>query len=275
MYERYWGLSRRPFDDVPDAECFVRTDTHHAAVLKLRYLVEHRQGLGVLAGEPGAGKSTVISVLDRDLPPTYRPVVHVVYPRMTPVEMLSCLAVELGADAISETKRAAGVDEIIREIQTRLGFHAAERRAPVLIVDEAHLIEDPAVLQSLRLLLNFRRPPQLDFSLILSGDLALLPQIQRIAALDDRVAVKCVLQPLTFGDAEEYVAVRLQRAGATRPIFTDDALRAAFELSGGVPRRLNRLCDLALLVGYADSLERLTEREIESIAEELVSVVPD
>lgn len=275
MYERYWGLSRRPFDDVPDAECFVRTDTHHAAVLKLRYLVEHRQGLGLLAGEVGAGKSTVIALLDRDLPPDRRPIVNVVYPRMSPVEMLSYIAVELGAGHIAANRRAAGVDEVIREIHAQLRFHAEQQRSPVIIVDEAHLIDDPAVLQSLRLLLNFRRPPQFDFSLILSGDLPLLPQVQRIGALDDRIAVKCVLQPLTFGDAEEYIAVRLQRAGCSRPIFTEEAQRAVFELSGGIPRRINRLCDLALLVGYADTLEQLTEREIESIAEELVSVVPD
>src|SRR5207247_10854 len=97
MYERYWGLSRRPFDDFPDADAFVRTDSHHAALLKLRYLVENRQGLGVLAGEVGTGKSTLIAVLQRDLPPAHRPVVSIVYPRMSAAELLAYLAAELAA----------------------------------------------------------------------------------------------------------------------------------------------------------------------------------
>lgn len=275
MYERHWGLTRRPFDDVPDSDMFVRTDSHHAAFLKLRYLVEHRQGLGVLSGDVGTGKSTVVAVLDRDLPPANRPVVSIVYPRMTSVELLSFLAEELGGSRPGNEPRLEGTDAIVRRIVGQLQRHSESGRAPVIVVDEANLIDDVDVFHALRLLLNFRRPPRFDFTLILAGDLSLLPQVQRMAALDDRVAVKCILQPLSHADAEDYVTRRLQFAGATRKIFTDAAVRAAFELSGGVPRRLNRLCDLALLVGYADSLEQITDREIESVAEEIISSVAD
>ncbi len=275
MYERYWGLSRRPFADVPDAEAFIRTDSHHAALLKLRYLVEHRLGLGLIAGEVGTGKTTVAAVLERDLPAEHRPFVNIVYPRMTATELLATLALELSGEPVSASTRAIGTDEIIRILQESLLRHAEANRSPVVFIDEAHLLDDPEVLQALRLLLNFRRPPRLDFTLILSGDLTLLPQVQRMSALDDRVAVKCVLQPLTHADVEDYVGKRLRAAGAPRPLFDEPAIRAVFELSGGIPRRINRLCDLALLIGYADSLPRITEREIDAVAEELISVVPN
>lgn len=275
MYTRYWGLQRRPFENNPDPSFFVRSNSHQAALLKLRYLVENRLGLGMLSGDVGSGKSTVAAMLAEELPSIYRPVVSVVYPRMTAAEMLAYLAAELGAPDFAGQVEPRPLDVVLRHLHAELRRHAGEGRSPVILIDESHLIDDPDLFQSLRLLLNFRQPPRVDFTLIFLGDLSLPSQIQRIAALDDRMGVKCLLQPLSSDETENYIIERLAASGSRRSPFNDSALTAIQELSGGLPRRINRLCDLSLLVAYADGLEWVTEREVESVAEELATVIAD
>ena len=93
--------------------------------------------------------------------------------------------------------------------------------------------------------------------------------------LEERLAVKCLIRPLSTEETTSYVSCRLEAAGATRPIFSPKAMQPLYELSGGIPRRINRLCDLALLVGFADESTEISAEQVEAVAEELTSVVPD
>ena len=92
---------------------------------------------------------------------------------------------------------------------------------------------------------------------------------------DVRIAVKALLRSFTVDETAEYVQHRLNAAGATREIFTPDALEALHYLGHGVARQINRLGDLALLVGYADELPRLTAKQIEAVSEELVTIAAE
>ena len=147
MYESYWQLSRTPFDNDADGAFFYRSDAHQAVLLKLRYLVEHHKGLGLLAGVGGTGKTFLALQLQRELAATHGPFVHLVFPQMSASELLAYLAVELGADESRVGNDAGGTDKTIRELQNLLGKYADERKHPVIFVDEAHLIEDPHVFQ--------------------------------------------------------------------------------------------------------------------------------
>src|SRR5438552_13835147 len=98
MYERFWQLDRNPFDDEADVRGFFRSETHQATLLKLRYLIENGKGTGLLVGGTGFGKSYLIEVLAQQLAEPYGPFVHLVFPQMSPAELLGYLAVELGAD---------------------------------------------------------------------------------------------------------------------------------------------------------------------------------
>ena len=91
-------------------------------------------------------------------------------------------------------------------------------------------------------------------------------------AMLDRLELTCVLQPLGESETAAYVRHRLQAAGATTAVFADAALATVHQLSGGLPRRINRLCDFALLVGYADNLSEITATQVEAVAEELMPV---
>jgi MSHA biogenesis protein MshM len=194
---------------------------------------------------------------------------------LSPSELLAYLAVKLGADPALVEGRGTGLDSILREIETRLAAYAKDGRHPIILIDEAHAIEDTKVFVALQHLLNYRQPPETDFSLILVGESPLLPRVGRIPGLEERVTVKSLLRPLTHEETAQYTAHRLNAAGLTQEVFDGPALDELFQLSGGIPRRVNRICDLALLVGYADRLTTLSASHVATVAEELTSVVSD
>src|SRR5579863_3447281 len=157
MYERFWQLDRNPFDDDDDLRGFYGSETHQATLLKLRYLVENGKGTGLLVGGTGSGKSYLINVLRQQLGESHGPFIHLVFPQMSPAELLGYLAVELGADQVAAGQGGAwGLERTVREIEQRLRQYGEQNRHPVIIVDEAHLIEDFQVFQARRLLLNFQ-----------------------------------------------------------------------------------------------------------------------
>jgi general secretion pathway protein A len=94
-------------------------------------------------------------------------------------------------------------------------------------------------------------------------------------AFEDRLAVKCLLRPLSLDETISYVSHRMTAAGARREIFTHDALDALYHTTGGNPRRINRLCDLALLIGFAEELRTLGAAHIDAVAGELVTISPE
>jgi general secretion pathway protein A len=109
-------------------------------------------------------------------------------------------------------------------------------------------------------------------SLLLVGGPGILSAVERRPAWEERVALKTLLGAFGPDETAAYVQHRLQTAGATRAIFDDSALETIHRLSHGVPRAINRLCDLALLIGYAEGLPTLTAEQIDSVCGELITV---
>jgi type II secretory pathway predicted ATPase ExeA len=144
----------------------------------------------------------------------------------------------------------------------------------VIVVDEAQLLEDGGLLEPLRLLLNLTPDGRPGFTLLLVGQPSVLAMVARHGALDERLDMKAFLPALTADETEAYVAHRLDAAGATREIFTADALTTVHPLTGGVPRRINRLCDLALLVGYANGAHEIDDSDLHAVQDELVVMTP-
>lgn len=275
IYQQFWGLSRSPFENSVDPEFFFRSDTHQAALLKMRYVIDNRQGGGLFVGGIGFGKTHLARLFEQDPPAGVGPLVHVLFPQLSSSELLAYIAVELGAEESDVGCGGENLDRTIRQLQQQFRHYTADGKHPVIIIDDAHLIDDPRVFRTLGLLLNFSHRPDIDFSLLLLGEPLLLGPIGRIAQLSERLGVRSVLQPLGREETFQYVHHRLEVAGHTGSIFEDDALTAVFELSGGVPRRINRLCDLALLVGYADELHSISAAEVEAVGAELATAVAD
>jgi type II secretory pathway predicted ATPase ExeA len=272
MYEAYWQLLTKPFDACVDARSYYPSEVHQGALLKLRYAVENRRGGALLAGGSGSGKTLLVGWLRRQLAENHTPFVHIVFPQMSPAELLTYIADEVGA---TPTHAGAGLDQTVRRLQQFLIGNTAQGRHAVIAVDEAHLLAEAGNLETLRLLTNFDNGAQPTLTLLLVGHTSLMPALDRMPALEERLGVKCVLRPFTLDETASYVTHRLGAAGANREIFTHDALTRLHQLARGNPRRINRLCDLALLIGFAEEQSMIEAAHIESVAGELVNVGPD
>jgi type II secretory pathway predicted ATPase ExeA len=270
MYETYWQLDRKPFENYDDPRFYYPGEGHQGALLKLRYVIESRRGGAILSGPPGTGKTLVARMLADQLAETCKPLAHLVFPQMPAAELLAYLADELGASRAS----ARGIDQTVSRIQSFLGENDARGQHAVVVIDEAHLLEQPETLEALRLLLNFEVRGRPALTLLLVGQPRLLPMIDRMPGLEERLALKCLLRPFTLEETISYIAHRLQAAGATRAIFEPESVEALFGLTHGLARRINRLCDLALLIGFAEERETITAAQIESVSEELVAIAP-
>jgi type II secretory pathway predicted ATPase ExeA len=265
MYAQYWNLESPPFENDFNSTFFFASRTHQGALLKLRYLIDGNKGCGLLVGGTGAGKSFVTRMLKQDLDNRFTPFVHVHFPLMTAAELVAYLATELGGEDRSDS--TGQFHHVLRSFQDALRNHTQAGRHPVIVIDEAHLIEHHEVFQAIQLLLNFREDTP--FTLILSGHRGLLSRISRIRELDERINVKSIIQPLSRDETVQYIEHRLKAAGLKNKIFDAAALNEIHELSGGEPRQINRLADLVMLVGFADGTTHVTAQDVDGIAGEI------
>ncbi len=275
MYSQYWKLDREPFANTLDPAFFFPSQTHQSALLKLRYMIENRKGAGVLVGPTGSGKTLVVHRLADDLGPAVGPWVHVVFPQMSADDLLNYLAARLSGEAVTSKHSNLPRSVALRMIEDSLCEQTQQGQHPVLVVDDAHLIDDPDTLQAIELLLNLQQSPNCVFSVILLGDRLLLPRLARMPRFDERLSVRSMLQSLSADEITRYVRFRLEAAGASNCMFADAALEEIADLSDGIPRRINRLADLALLVGYADGRTTLSPQDVSAVSEELAVVGVD
>jgi type II secretory pathway predicted ATPase ExeA len=272
MYEAYWQLRRKPFENCADPAFYYPGESHQAALLKVRYAVENQRGGALLAGASGSGKTLIVSMLHNALGERFTPFVHLVFPQMPADQLLGYLATQLTGTADGA---APSVPQSVRRIEQFLAANIQEGRHAVIVVDEAHLLEGTKTFETLRLLLNFEFDRRPGLTLLLSGQPGLLPVLDRIPHLEERMGVKCLLRPFSQRETAEYIRHRLQVAGASQAIFDDAGIEAAYRLTHGIARRINRLCDLALLIGYAEERKDLGAAQLEAISQELVAVAPE
>ena len=217
MYEAYWQLDRRPFENTSDPRFYYPGESHQGAMLKLRYAVENRRGAALLCGPTGSGKTLLVQQLQRHLTKQYRPFVQLVFPQMPSEALLAYLADELAGsgtptgrkppldaaamyeptavDDASPAQSPQGIEQSVRHIQQSLAQNSAQDQHAVIAIDEAHLLDDKRTWEALRLLLNFETNSQAALTLLLVGQPALLAKIDRMPALEERLGVKCLLRP--------------------------------------------------------------------------------
>ncbi len=184
--------------------------------------------------------------------------------------MLAYLADELdGGDLTSET---GDVRASIRRIERFLAVNTKEGRHAVIAVDEAHLLDGLPALETLRLLMNFEPGGVPALTLMLVGPPALLPTLDRLPQWEERLGLKCLLRPFTELETAGYVEHRLKVAGAPCSIVDPEALPTLHALTHGIARQINRLCDLALLTGYAKEQPQISAEHFEAVCRDLVAV---
>ena len=263
MYTTYWKLNARPFENRFDRPFYYPAEVHQATLLKLRYAIENRRGATLLVGAAGLGKTLLVHLLNEDLPEDCGPLVHVKFPQMPPPDLLSLLA-----DALTgEEGREGSIHRSVQRIEQALVRHAENQRHALVVLDEAHLLSDTGGLETVRLLLNF----EVSWTLLLVAQPAILPALERFPELEERLGVKCQLRRFTVEETVSYVHHRMLVAGVVDPqaIFAPAALEAIHQLTDGIPRRINRVCDMCLLIGYAEDLTQVTADHVRAVAAEL------
>jgi general secretion pathway protein A len=272
VYLDYWQLDAKPFEPSCEAPFLFAGDAHKSARHKLQYAIESRRAAGLIAGPAGVGKTLLVETLSRELDDRCQPLVRVVFPQMTERDLLVYLAEHLGAPQADPPRHT--IEESLRRLEYVLRENVRAGRHAVIVVDEAQLLEDSGLVEPLRLLLNLTIDRRAPFTLLLVGQPTLLPMVARHGSLDERLDIKVFLPAFTMDETAAYVEHRLAAAGASRAIFSDDALTTVQQLTGGVPRRINRLCDLALVVGFANGAHAIDDADLRAVHDELVAVAP-
>jgi general secretion pathway protein A len=272
MYQEYWRLNQRPFENKSTAESYYPAETHQAAMLKLRYAIENRRAAALLCGPTGIGKSLIAELLLRQLPETFRPTCHLVFPTLNAEQLVRYL-VDLLDTNHAERLREPSAD--LLRFEQLLLTNIEQNRHAVIVVDEAHLLEQSGLLEPLRLLLNIastKSPGESAWTLVMVGQPTLLSHVERYHSLDERLAVKCMVNRLLPDETVAYIQHRLRLAGGnSEQIFEEPALERIHQLSQGIPRRINRLCDLALMVGFAEERPTIESAVIDSVHSDLAA----
>jgi len=260
----HFGLTERPFALVPDAGFFYGSKGHLQALAAVEYGVLGHMPITLLTGELGAGKTTLMHYLTAMLPREIMPLL-IFNATGGPEEVLRWIMGALGQPAAPDETHVATAGRF-RKFLTSM--HASGRRV-LLIVDEAQHMA-PETLEVLRLLTNVNAGKNELIQLLLIGQPELLERVAlpSLAAFAQRVGAHCHLGALSFEDTAGYINHRLTSAGAQFEIFTPKAIAAVHALSGGIPRLINQLCDLALVYAYSENRHTVDADLIEAIRKE-------
>jgi len=268
MYETYWKLTGKPFSHRSEPNRFFRSKSHQAALLRLKYGLDNFAGPGLVIGLSGTGKTSLIQVFAAEQA-TMRPFVHVVTPALACEELLRLIATELSESGVIA---ASGTDGAFREIQEALRKYTVQGKKPLLCIDDAHLLSEDALQFVIQPLLNFSDTnADTQCSILLAGQPVLSSRLRKLTELSERIAVTTPLVGFTPTETAEYVVSCVQYAAGRSDLFSPEALQRLYEVTGGNPRRINRLCDMALLIGYAEELQQITETQIDAVSSELLA----
>jgi len=251
MYEAYWKLQEKPFKNTADPRFLCSFPQHSDALMKLTYTVRENMGAAMLTGIFGCGKTFIARTLLSSLSKNRYSFAYLDYPPVSGAEFLRAIVRTLKYSELPDKKTELLEDALLESLQALLLDNAREGKESVIVIDEAHSIEDERIFEKIRLLLNFQTESRFLLSLILVGQPELAGKVSNIRQLDQRIAVKCHLEALSAEETREYVNRRLEVAGRKGPVFADEVISLLHQATGGIPRRINHICDACLMTGFA------------------------
>lgn len=260
MYNEHFGLTETPFSNTLDPQWFYQGPTHEEALARLLFLVEQRRRCGVLIGPGGTGKSLLLAVLRAEAA------------RLPCQAVLVDLLARTGRELLWETIAALGLgprgDESSRLLWRTLDDHLATSRyahAPTLLCFDHIDRAEPDCLTALERLAHTTADTGVTLVVSARSDRA-SRLTQTLATIAD---LRVELPALDREQTQAYVESLLKLAGSARPLFEPEAQERIYAESLGVPRDINRLCDLSLVAGMADGVTRISEPIVAAAAEQL------
>ncbi|MFD0666159.1 ExeA family protein, partial [Ramlibacter sp. MAHUQ-53] len=275
MYAPFFGLRQEPFSIAPDPRYLLMTGRHREALAHLVHGLSCGGGIVMLTGEVGTGKTTVCRCFLSQVPARCQ-VAYVFNPKLSAVELLQSVCEEFRIPLPPPRGVARTVKECLDPLNAFLLAAHAEGRDSLLVIDEAQALA-PEVLEQLRLLTNLETPSRKLLQVVLIGQpelraIVARPELEQVA---QRVVARFHLTPLSRQETAQYVQHRLEVAGLARTLpFDRAALRRVWRCSRGVPRRINLLCDRALLGAYARARGNVSAAMVDAAAAEVFGAPP-
>ncbi|WP_277971054.1 ExeA family protein [Sphingomonas echinoides] len=270
MYDDHYGLTGRPFQLTPDPRFWFETATHRKAMAYLGFGLAQGEGFIVITGDVGAGKTTLVGHLIATTDPTRLHVVKIVSTQIEAEDLLRMVAAGLDIEGKGLTKA-----QLLAAIEQGLHGIARSGRRTLLIVDEAQALP-VASLEELRMLSNFQAGAQALLQIVLLGQPEFRDRLygsDRLEQLRQRVIAVHHLEPMGRDEVAPYIQHRLSVVGGVdRPRFTRDAFDTLYDVSEGVPRRLNQLAGRVLLFG---ALEQLTTIDADAVRVVVADIAGD
>ena len=266
MYESHFGLSGPPFQLVPDPSFYFGSKGHSNALAFLKFGAHQGEGFIVVTGEIGAGKTTLVRTLLDGLDPASVVAAPVISTQLEAGNLPMAILMAFGVATKDDAK-----PQLLSRLEGFLTDLSSKGRRALLIVDEAQNL--PAeVIEELRLLTNFQlgKNAMLQVFLVGQPELRTMLQSRTMDQMRQRVTASCHLGPLDPAETRAYVEHRLQRVGwKDNPRFELDAFQQLHRWTGGIPRRINRLCNRLLLAAFLETKDTITAEDVEQLARDL------
>ena len=273
MYQEFFGLSEIPFSIAPDPRYLYMSERHREALAHLLYGLNSDGAFILLTGDVGTGKTTVSRCLLEQIPEDTK-LALVLNPKVSALELLETICDELygthNAPCMNVPNNQTSIKLFIDIINRYLLDAHAQGRKTVILIEEAQNL-DLDVLEQLRLLTNLETNEHKLLQVILLGQPELLDILDRpeLSQLAQRITARYHLTPLSQPEMMAYVEHRLAVAGCQHTIFSTRVMHRLYQLTGGIPRLVNVLCDRALLGAYVQNRNSVDCRTLDTAAREV------
>lgn len=262
MYVSHWGLDESPFRTSLDSRYFFSSPTHEEALARLQFLSEDKRRLGLLLGLQGSGKSLLLRILAQQIRRQGGVAVVSDLLGASPRSLLWDLASQLSA------RPRAGDDTFLlwRRVSDRLAEQRHQQLLTVLLLDDADEAE-PEVLTQVTRLVQSQPGPTAGVTTVLAADGRRVPRLgDRLLGLAE---LRVEIEPWGVDDIRSFLRSSVSKAGGVRSVFDSAAAARLHELSGGIPRHVSQLANLALLAGAGRRLAIIDPQTIDEVHGEL------
>lgn len=266
MYTQYWNLEKSPFLNVDDEKFLYPSDQLQEGIARLFYLIDQERNAGMLTGNYGVGKSYLLTCLANRSIEKHLPLIR--FDAIPEGSLQIARHILHVLDIKGEAPTLADALMLLQQRCMESGRNVLERH--VLIIDEAHYLDDRDGLYLIHFLTNLRIHTQLGdkplFTIILAGIPQLAESVRNYESLRLRVQLSWSLEPLSREQTIEYVQHHMRAAGGDNWSFSLEALGEIHRISGGFPRNINNLCDTALMLGFAANANTITPEIVQQAA---------
>ena len=268
MYEAFYGLSSKPFLLSPDPNFYFGSKQHSRARAYLEYGISCNEGFVIVTGEIGAGKTTILRALIEGMHGSNVIVGQLVTTQLDAEDTLRMVGAAFGFNVKGIPK-----SELLIAMEAFLLSKVSKGQHCLLIVDEAQNLTMRAV-EELRMLSNFQFGNKALLQTFLIGQPEFREILRRpeMEQFRQRVAATCHIGPLNGDETRGYIQHRLKCAGSTGlPTFDDQAFTGIYEASGGIPRRINSICDRLLLLGFLNGRTHLSVEDVAEVVKDFAT----